>query len=87
MQSQKQRILNYLESHDTISQLEATRLFGATRLSAIVFNVREEFGFDMISSIWVEEMNRYGVKTRFVRYKLNKKKYKKVVKDKEKNKK
>ena len=78
MISQKQRVLNYLEAHDTISQLEATRLFGATRLSAIVFNLREEFGFDIISSIWAEEPNRYGVNTRFVRYKLNKKLWKKV---------
>lgn len=76
MLSQKQRIINYLMEHDTISQLEATKLFGATRLGAIVFNIREEYGFDAVSNIWVEEPNRYGVMTRFVRYKLNKRKVK-----------
>ena len=76
MLSQEQRVINYLWEHETISQLEATKLFGATRLGAIVFNIREKYGYDAVASIWVEEPNRYGVKTRFVRYKLNKRKVK-----------
>ena len=76
MLSQKQRVINYLMEHDTISQLEATKLFGATRLGDIIFRIRKQFGYDAVSSIWVEEPNRYGVMTRFVRYKLNKRKVK-----------
>ena len=48
--------------------MESFELFGATRLSAIIFNLRKD-GY-VIDSIKRESRNRYGDKVRFVEYQL-----------------
>lgn len=66
------RVLNYMLDFDTITSWEAIREFGATRLSAIIFNLRKK-GF-VIENEWIETKNRYGDSVRFVEYRLNKEK-------------
>ena len=60
------RVLKYLQENDSISSMEAFELFGATRLSAIIFKLRKYY----IINQNCESKNRYGEKVRFVRYKL-----------------
>lgn len=66
------RVLNYMLDYDGITSWEAIKEFGATRLSAIVFNLRKK-GF-VIENEWIETKNRYGDNVRFVKYSLNKEK-------------
>lgn len=62
------RVLDYLKNHQGITSMESFELFGATRLSAIIFNLRKD-GY-VIDSIKRESRNRYGDKVRFVEYQL-----------------
>lgn len=66
------RVLNYMLDNDGITSWEAIKEFGATRLSAIIFNLRRR-GY-VIENEWQESINRYGDSVRFVRYTLNKEK-------------
>lgn len=66
------RVLNYMLDNDGITSWEAIKEFGATRLSAIIFNLRKRGYF--IESIWQESTNRYGDPVRFVKYMLDKEK-------------
>lgn len=64
-----QMVLNHLESGRSITSFEAFEAYGATRLSAIIFNLRNR-GYD-ISSTDKEEKDRFGNDTRFVEYRLH----------------
>jgi len=67
MKTNKSRqVLEHLEKNKSITTWEAIKLYGATRLSAIIFNLREE-GYH-IENEWQEEIDRNGNKTRFVKY-------------------
>ena len=62
------RVLEYLKTHKKgITSMQAFDLFGATRLSAIIFKLREEY---IIESVRCEGKNRYGTKVFFDRYVL-----------------
>lgn len=62
------RVLDYLKTHKKgITSMQAFDLFGATRLSAIIFNLRKDYE---IESIKCEGKNRYGTKVFFDRYVL-----------------
>ena len=62
------RVLKYLQTHNGITSMEAFELFGATRLSAIIFNLRK-YGFE-IENIPMQGKNRYGDSVNFVKYHL-----------------
>ena len=62
------RVLKYLQENESLSSMEAFGLFGATRLSAIIFKLRK-YGYCIINQD-CKSKNRYGEKVRFVRYKL-----------------
>ena len=63
------RILEYLKTHKKgISSMQAFEMFGVTRISSIIFNLRE-YGYN-IESIWKEGKNRYKEKVRYVQYVL-----------------
>lgn len=47
--SQKEEILNYLKTNKSITPLEALRLFGAYRLSAIIYDLKKD-GHKIIST-------------------------------------
>ena len=61
-------VLNHLQTHVGITSMEAFELYGATRLSAIIFNLRRQ-GYN-ITSIDKETIDRYGNKAIFCEYRL-----------------
>lgn len=65
--SQHKSILEYLQLHtDGITSSEAFELFGVTRLSAIIFDLKK-MGYD-IESIRQHTINRYGNSCVYARY-------------------
>ena len=62
------RLLNYLRTHSTITSLEAIRDLGNTRLSASIFNLKEEGYY--FETKTVEVPNRFGSTTKVSEYKL-----------------
>lgn len=64
-------ILRHLENQGSITSWEAIRDYGATRLSAIIYNLRHRYNLD-IENEWIEFTDRYGSKARYVKYNLNK---------------
>lgn len=66
--SQCEKILAYMKQHGGITQLEATNALGITRLSARIFDLKEQ-GYN-IEDVNETGKNRFGEKCRFVRYKV-----------------
>lgn len=67
--SQTEDVLRYMKEEGAISSMDAFREFGATRLSAIIFELRRR-GYNIETEIW-ECKNRYGRKTEFAKYILH----------------
>lgn len=67
--SKHQKVLEHLKEHGSITSLEAIELYGATRLSAIIFNLRKQ-GFD-IETIDLPFTDRFGTKSHYGKYILN----------------
>lgn len=67
--SQENLVLRHLQEHGSITSMEAINLFGATRLSAIIYNLRHVKGYDISTDLEVVT-TRYGIKTSIARYKL-----------------
>ena len=63
-----QAVLEWLMTHASISSMEAIQSFWATRLSAIIFNLRKA-GYN-IETVRCEGTDRFGNKMTFVRYYL-----------------
>ena len=67
--TQKSEILRYLKTHRRgITSLQAIELFGATRLSDIIFKLRKD-GYE-IETESITKKNRYGHAVTFARYTL-----------------
>lgn len=66
--TQTQAVLDWLMSGDSISSFEAFKELGVTRLSAIVFRLRQK-GYN-ITSTDEKTTNRFGGTVTFSRYKL-----------------
>ena len=64
--TQKQMILEHLRKHKTLTSMEAFEQYGATRLAAVIFDLRKA-GYD-IDTMDVYGFNRYGEPTRYARY-------------------
>ena len=58
-------VLKHLQEHKTITSMEAIKLYGATRLSAIIFNLRKHH---IITAEKVEIIDRYGRTCKFNKY-------------------
>jgi hypothetical protein len=63
------QIHNHLLAKKSITSLQAIEMFGATRLSAVIFNLRKR-GFD-ISTTDVTTLDRNNNKVTFAKYYLN----------------
>ena len=61
-------VLKYLQKNSHITSIEAINLFGATRLSAIIFNLRKR-GYN-ITSVPKTMTDRYGKTVKFAEYTL-----------------
>ena len=64
-------VLDWLKSHAGITSMEAFENFGATRLSAIIFELKRK-GYD-IETVMVDGHDRYGNRSRYARYYLARK--------------
>ena len=63
--NQRTAVLRHLKENKGITTFEAFTEYGATRLSAIIFDLRKRYE---ITDEWVERVNRYGDTIRFKRY-------------------
>lgn len=70
MVSQKKMVLDYIREFGSITPLDAFRDLGITRLSAIVFRLKED-GHDINRAIEMGK-NRFGNRTRYARYSFGK---------------
>lgn len=59
-------VLKHLEKKGSITSWDAIKLYGATRLSAIIFNLRDR-GY-VIDTITMEAEDRYGNTSRYAKY-------------------
>lgn len=66
------RVLQYMKENGSITSWEAIKEFGATRLSAIIYNLRYKEGLNIISKN-VNGKNRYGDPVSYARYFLEEK--------------
>ena len=66
--SQLKLVLNHLQIHKTITSMEAINLYGATRLSAIIFDLRKA-GHNIVTHTKVSK-NRYGNSVSYAEYEL-----------------
>lgn len=66
--SQEDLVLDYMKSNKGITSIEAYDKLGVTRLSAVIFNLREHYD---IQDVWESCINRYGTKVKFKRYIYN----------------
>lgn len=70
MKTQTSEIKNYLETHTKgITSIEAFQKFGATRLSAIIYQLRYKYGMNIVTEDKVVK-TRYGKPTTIAVYKL-----------------
>lgn len=68
--SKKNKVLSHLKKHKSITPLEAYKLYATMRLSAIIFNLREEY--DIITRI-IEDVDKFGQDVRYAKYVYKKK--------------
>ncbi len=60
-----QEVLKYLQKNGSITSMEAINEFGATRLSAIIFNLRKHYDIETIEVVCND---RYGHECHFAKY-------------------
>lgn len=60
-------IMLHLEEKGSITSWEAIKEYGATRLSAIIFQLRHKYNMDIIIED-VDFTDRYGNKSKFANY-------------------
>lgn len=73
-EAKSKQVKEHLLAKGTITSWEAIQMFHATRLSAIIFNLRKQ-GY-LIDSEWETSIDKEGRTSRFVRYILkNKEEY------------
>ncbi len=70
--TQRSEVLKYLQTHKGITSMQAIEKFGATRLSAIIFDLKRK-GYNIVT-IMKDGENRYGESVRFAEYRLIKEK-------------
>lgn len=67
--SKTEKVLEHLKEYGAITSLEAIELYGATRLSAIIYNLRNR-GYK-INTIDLPFVDRFGAKSVYGKYVLN----------------
>lgn len=60
-------ILLHLEEKGHINSWEAIKEYGATRLSAIIYNLRHHYNLDIVNET-VEFIDRFGTKSHYDNY-------------------
>lgn len=62
-------VMLHLQEFGSITSWEAIQQYGATRLSAIIFNLRYKYNMNIINE-QIDFTDRFGNKSHFVRYVL-----------------
>ena len=62
-------VLNHLKKYKSITSIEAIEKYGATRLSAIIYNLRNNYELSIVTYD-VPFTDRYGTKTSCAKYVL-----------------
>jgi hypothetical protein len=62
-------VLMHLEEFGSITSWEAIKEYGATRLSAIIYNLRHKYNLNIVNEM-VDFTDRYGNKSSFAKYVL-----------------
>lgn len=65
--TQRNEVLRHLKENGSITSWEAIKEYGATRLSAIIYDLRHYYDLE-IKNERVEFTNRYGTKSSYVKY-------------------
>ena len=60
-------VLLYLQENGSITSWEAIKEFGATRLSAIIYRLRNDYGLNIINQM-VTFKDRYGTTSEYAKY-------------------
>lgn len=60
-------VLQHLEEFGSITSWEAIKSYGATRLSAIIFNLRHKYDLNIVNEP-VDFTDRYGNRSSFAKY-------------------
>lgn len=66
MRGSTKAILDYLQTHDYLTSMDAWEMWGVTRLAAIIHNLRQA-GYN-IQTVRVETTTRFGETTNYARY-------------------
>ena len=69
IKSQLRAVKEHLEKHGYITSWDAITLYGATRLSAIIYILRHDYNY-VIETIKVCGKNRYGNTSNYAKYVL-----------------
>lgn len=64
-----QKVLEHLQTYGSITSLEAIELYSATRLSSIIYTLRNR-GYD-ITTEDIKFTDRFGTKSTYGKYVLN----------------
>lgn len=64
--SQTKAVLNYMQTHDGITSMEAFEKYGATRLSGLIFSLKKQ-GYNIVTEM-VECTNRFGNTCHYAKY-------------------
>lgn len=67
---QDELIKKHLEEHSSITSMEAIELYGCTRLSARIWNLRHKYKGLKIVGESTKSKNRYGRNVHFTTYRL-----------------
>ena len=67
--TQEMLVMNYLRRHGSITQADATRELGVTRLAAIIWKLRHKRGFEILDKTEIGR-NRFGMRVNYARYYL-----------------
>lgn len=59
------KVLNHLKEHGSITSWEAIENYGATRLSAIIYNLRKDYIINGVDETFTD---RYGNTSKFTKY-------------------
>jgi hypothetical protein len=66
--TQKEMVLRHLKDYGSITSWEAIQQYGVTRISAVIFNLKEDGC--CFEEEWVYTTNRYGNPTAYKKYML-----------------
>lgn len=63
-----ERVLNYIKKYGSITQKQASDYLGLSRLSARIWDLRQQG--NQILTEYITVKNRYGIKIKVARYRL-----------------